>query len=435
MPYSLGLIGIPGVDLEDISIPLRSVSSQSDLNSELIESMREELGDSLDALSENLLASTYIAGIRHDLKGWNLPIENLSNLTTGPSFANDGSGTHFLVHPVGEELEADIDERQSNGATNLERMLLGFSDQLGKDELSPLAAVFRDHLEDGHIIDRIGEQQFFTRSEFELADHQIEGSFDIQGNFSGTLSIYGREPRQIEIPLFTSGHPRSCGPFEISFAYVQGEKKDTKVPLGLHEPLIRKLNQIGGLYIYKNGIRVLPYGNSDYDFLEIERRRTLSASYYFFSYRRMFGSIYTTAERNGGLQEKAGREGFQSNKAYRHFREQLMRFFEELAARYFREDGAFAEEWYLEREALQKEHTLLQKRQRSVRAMRSRLTADLTSYFDKVSEAKHVVELEEILNDAQNSVTTLLEDQDLVGVAEKIVSVETAMHGRFQELL
>ncbi|MCE8000632.1 MAG: ATP-binding protein [Rhodobiaceae bacterium] len=430
-----GLFEIPGVDLDEITIPLRTLKNAKEVCDDLVSSMRDELILSLEALSSSLLATTFVAGIKHDLKSWTLPIDQLFGLQSGPSLQADGSGTHFIVHPVGDELEADIDEPQSNGATNLERMLLGFSNQLGKSAHSPMSATFRDHLMDGQVIDRIGEQQFFTDSEFELADHRVEGRFDERGNFKGRLSIYGSDFREFEIPLFPGGHERSCGAFDISFAYVQGNKRDSKIPLGLHEPLLRKLDQIGGLYIYKNGIRVLPYGNSDYDFLEIERRRTLSASYYFFSYRRMFGAINITAQRNSALKEKAGREGFQSNKAYRQFREQLMKFFEELAARYFREDGAFAEEWALEREALQKEYTLLQKRQRSVKSLRAKLSGELSKYFDSVSEARHVQELEDILSGAQTRVSKLLEDQDLEGVAEQIIHIEAEMLQQFQSFL
>ena len=46
---------------------------------------------------------------------------------------------------------------------------------------------------------------------------------------------------------------------------------------------------MGGLYIYRDGIRVLPYGDTDYDWLDIELRRTKSARHYYFSHRKMFG--------------------------------------------------------------------------------------------------------------------------------------------------
>ena len=43
--------------------------------------------------------------------------------------------------------------------------------------------------------------------------------------------------------------------------------------------MLRKTRRIGGLYIYRDGVRIQPYGNTDYDCLEIELRRTKSASY------------------------------------------------------------------------------------------------------------------------------------------------------------
>ena len=72
---------------------------------------------------------------------------------------------------------------------------------------------------------------------------------------------------------------------------------------------------MGGLYIYRNGIRILPYGNADNDFLRIEERRNLGAAYYFFSARRMFGAIELPLGSSNRLIEKAGREGFRENRA------------------------------------------------------------------------------------------------------------------------
>ena len=63
------------------------------------------------------------------------------------------------------------------------------------------------------------------------------------------------------------------------------------------------------LYIYKDNVRILPYGTNDYDFLDIERNRTKSAGYYYFSYRRIFGVIEISQGENPQPNEKAGREG------------------------------------------------------------------------------------------------------------------------------
>ena len=74
----------------------------------------------------------------------------------------------------------------------------------------------------------------------------------------------------------------------MNVAVVQGQQRNSRLPGEDWARIVRKLNRIGGLYIYKDGIRILPYGDTDYDFLDIEKNRTKSAGYYYFSYRRYF---------------------------------------------------------------------------------------------------------------------------------------------------
>lgn len=57
----------------------------------------------------------------------------------------------------------------------------------------------------------------------------------------------------------------------------------------------------------------------------------------------MFGTIDITRAENGELKEKAGREGFQTNGAYRDFRKLLKHFLEMLAKDFFREGAQFQE--------------------------------------------------------------------------------------------
>ena len=93
-------------------------------------------------------------------------------------------------------------------------------------------------------------------------------------------------------------------------AYLQGELKSSRVDVENYARIKAKGDKFGGLYIYRDNIRVLPYGDSDYDFLDIEKNRSKRASTYFFSYRRMFGAIEIADREHSGLVEKAGREGF-----------------------------------------------------------------------------------------------------------------------------
>ncbi len=64
----------------------------------------------------------------------------------------------------------------------------------------------------------------------------------------------------------------------------------------------------------------------------------------------MLGAVELTREANHELVEKAGREGFQTNKAYRQFRDILKNFFIQIAADFFRESGTKTH-IYLERRA------------------------------------------------------------------------------------
>ena len=96
---------------------------------------------------------------------------------------------------------------------------------------------------------------------------------------------------------------------------------------------------------------MLPYGDSDYDWLGIEKRRTKSAKYYFFSHRLMMGYVNISHNNNSRLSEKAGREGFIENKAYRQLRDILTNFFIQLANDFFRVDGGPKSEFWAERKA------------------------------------------------------------------------------------
>ena len=90
------------------------------------------------------------------------------------------------------------------------------------------------------------------------------GRFDEFGQFRGTVQVYGTQPVEYLVPWTEAGgDPLLCGPFKINFAYVQGEARATKLPPEEHARICAKLNKIGGLYIYRDGIRILPYGNSD----------------------------------------------------------------------------------------------------------------------------------------------------------------------------
>lgn len=181
----------------------------------------------------------------------------------------------------------------------------------------------------------IGSSAFFTADDFKKCDHLIEGEFDEYGTFSGTIRVY---KEVIEKYQFRSNRPSdqatAYGKFKIKLGYVPG-KNETSLDEKSFDYFDKKLKSYGGLYIYRDDLRVLPYGRPHSDFLQFEEKRSKRAGSYFFSYRRMFGYVELTRANNYNLKDKAGREGFINNKAFREFKIDLEGLFLDLAKQYF----------------------------------------------------------------------------------------------------
>jgi signal transduction histidine kinase len=377
-----GLFELPGINLDSIDIPVEEVPGaglpNAALLDDLITRIRRNIAD-LGPAVPWLVADR----IQRDLELFRLDLTQIDQALLGPQLGNGGFGTHFYIRPTYEILSADIDKVDEDTASPLEKMLLGFSNtMMPKREQPVIVAEFRDHREDGVTDELIGGKSFFTPEEFESADHHIDGTFDEYGQFVGTISVYHEQPVQhiIHWPG-ASGNKTECGTFRIKFAYVQGDMKDSKLPPDTWAELSAKLNKIGGLYVYRDGIRILPYGNSDYDFLNIERRRTKSAQDWFFSYRRLFGAIEITAAANLSLVEKAGREGFRTNAAYREFVSILENFFQRLAIDFFRPTSQYGDTFNTTKQQLQRDAELLKKREKMTRARRKEFGDSLQVFF------------------------------------------------------
>ncbi|HEY1562563.1 MAG TPA: ATP-binding protein [Caulobacteraceae bacterium] len=405
-----GMFTLPGVDLADIQIPVRVFSGGRLPSAGDVAGMVDEVRTNLAKVGSKL-PSHYTAPVEAELDRFVMdPPALYARLPPGPLLVEEGHGTHFLILPTEDTLPDDIDGgRDDDAAPPLIKALLGFTNTMTPGHEPPaIMARFRDHGLDGTVNERIAGSAFFTPDEFRQADHHVAGEFDEFGQFRGTVGVYGSDPVEYLLPWpQTAGAPLLCGPFQINFAYVQGEARVTKLPPEDHARMIAKLNRIGGLYIYRDGIRILPYGNSDYDFLNIEQRRTKSASYYFFSYRRIFGIINVTRSRNPNLVEKAGREGFRENKAYRQLRRLLENFFTQLAAEFFREGGLRADEFIETRTELERNELLRRKRALQVRGRRDDFASRLDAFFEGANARLPELEVEDALHSAEGRFVAL----------------------------
>ncbi|WP_449260705.1 ATP-binding protein [Escherichia coli] len=395
------LFAIPSLDLDDIEIPIRTIINDECFTKKTLDEMIEQARNNLDSLSHKISKSK-VSQINTQLSSFEFDPILWEKKLGGLRLSGDGHGTHFIIMPTEEILIDDISTSDSNKtseqSSRLEKALLGFTNTMYSDSNPPIIARFRDYLEDGECIDRISESIFFTPQEFNLADHHIEGWFNEFGQFSGTVSVYGEEPIHHVVTWKNNNQLTQCGPFKIKLAYIHGRLRDSRLPMELWAPLKEKTDRYGGLYIYRDGLRILPYGDSDTDFLKIEKRRTLSASEYFFSYRRLFGAIELTKENNASLVEKAGREGFIENKPYKQFKEMLENFFIEIARDFFKDDGDMSELFVETKQRRNEEHDLLSKRSKQTKAKKDRLKKDLYDFFDKLDNDYWNIEINKLIN-------------------------------------
>jgi hypothetical protein len=183
--------------------------------------------------------------------------------------------------------------------------------------------------------DIISQREFFSADDFDLADHLIEGKFNEEGFFSGTVKVYNTTVKHKFRNQVKPGL-RPYGSFKIKFGYIPGTEDATLLSEEQYKDLNQKLKKFGGLYIYRDSFRVLPYGRPTNDFLDFEERRGKSAGYYYFAHRRMFGYVAISRQSNPNLIDKSGREGFIKNTAYREFEKDLKAFFIDLSMTFFK---------------------------------------------------------------------------------------------------
>ena len=432
---------LPGLDLDDVMIPIREFDDLP--NSTDIDNMKEELINSLNALVENDdITKDEAEAISGTLNSFDISPKEISrNLAGHFTFNEDGSGTHFYIFPVTETFNNDIDgDKRSSDASKTEKMLVGFTNTMTPEHPKPAIELrFRDYRSDNETYyDILDKDQFFTPEDFELADHHFHGTFDKYGQFSGMIKIYNEKSFEHKINWAANNYRETnCGEFSINFAYLQGRLKQSVLDPENHSRIKAKAEKFGGIYIYRDNIRILPYGDSDYDFLDVEKNRTKSAGFYFFSYRRMFGVVDITRAENHNLKEKAGREGFIENKAYKQLQDILKNFFLQLAADFFREGSGASpksEFWAQKRSEREAYYRALERRDKQAKVRKGKFHDALNSFFDDLTSKKYDTELTETLADIEKQFSSVAYIEDPEEASQALIDHEVVARKRIEDI-
>lgn len=185
----------------------------------------------------------------------------------------------------------------------------------------------------------ISDEREFDYKNLEELEHVLEGEVDQHGIFRGRVKSFGKLlDGEIVINPSSAISTRSdtrVGAFHLRVGTFEQELRNTTHTEEVYSKLLEQMGKYGGFMVFRNGLRVMPYGREDNDFFEIEKRRTNNAGREFWSYRRLFGRIAITRHENPNLRDKAGREGIIENKAAKVFRDIVINILRESARRYF----------------------------------------------------------------------------------------------------
>lgn len=348
--------------VENIDIPVLSVVSESDffsvfekLKTDLINNFKQDKNKPINFAQH--LADSNLADEWHEQSLLAEQIINSINNIELPSFFSeemvvplcgtslDAHGTKFIVFEPDEQLmilseayNKDFNEEYADSINEIRGSLKGLFNVFKEENIS-VSTKFMVVTDDG-TRDLIASRDFFSYTDFDNCDHLIDGEFDETGRFSGEVRIYNTKVNH------TFRNPRkpgntAYGKFTIKLGVIPGKQIESRLNSEQFSVYDDKLKDFGGLYIYRDGFRVLPYGRTETDFLRFEGRRSKHAGVFFFSHRRMFGYIEISRENNKKLIDKAGREGFINNIAYKEFKTDLEAFFIDLAKQYFGTNAEF----------------------------------------------------------------------------------------------
>lgn len=130
----------------------------------------------------------------------------------------------------------------------------------------------------------------------------------------------GEETLPLDIDLWSvrdSGRQPESGPFEVDIEVWDRDAAAIKqVALGSSSGEFRRLlNDVAGVSVYRDGFRVLPFGEPGDDWLGLDRRRVQNPTLRL-SNNQVIGHVFIGADENELLRDQSNREGLIEGESY-----------------------------------------------------------------------------------------------------------------------
>ncbi len=302
------LFEIPGLNLDDVDIPVTSFPGGKLPNARDVQTLVAKAIENVNRLRARMDAAIN-KRILSELRAFNVDPQRLGVSLRAPDLST-GHGTNFYIANANPQIATGIalDPSDDAAAPELQQTLLGFTNTMVGDQ-SSFKAQFWDHRTDTEVVDIIGDEEFFGPVSLRARTTISTGSFTDTGAFRGNIRVYNAAPAGLRVDSPLDGGKTRCGAFEINIGVVQPRLRESRMAPDDWAALLAKTRRIGGVYVYDDGVRVLPYGGPANDFLYVERNRSKGAAYYFFSYRRMFGIYWTYSRIQSRFEPEGGARG------------------------------------------------------------------------------------------------------------------------------
>jgi signal transduction histidine kinase len=187
----------------------------------------------------------------------------------------------------------------------------------------------------------VGVGKEFSRKMLDPIEHIIDGTIDAKGVFRGRVKAFGRwREEHFEIPppadlTLPKRADAALGPVDLYIAAMEFDSSNTTLSRAQFTAFRELAHKYGGFMMFRDGLRIMPYGRTDNDFFEIESRRSRNAGREYWNHRQMFGRLGVSRSRNPNLKDKAGREGLLDNGAAKTLKILVSNILMQLARAFF----------------------------------------------------------------------------------------------------
>ncbi|MDD2132373.1 ATP-binding protein [Pseudomonas sp. 17391] len=361
----------PYILLQDIKLPVREFSDAAEL-AVLIPEMRSSLLENLSGADGDDGRASRLSSAWRDFdqlikerdeteQSVSTQIKNSASyefdlnkfLNSWPVWTGEKeSGTAVIITELNSALLAWVADGEDVNSDEVEaikasmvRTLSGFSDPyVENDEALDYRVVVHNRSGSKTVV---GREDGFGLEYLESLDHSLIGEIDDYGVFRGRVKVFGKDIGNVEIvpshPIPTSNKDR-IGSFLLCLGAFEPIPRSSSLNEAVHAKVVERAVTHSGLNIYRDGLRVMPYGRPESDFFKIEERRQFHAGREFWASRRIFGRIGITRSDNPNLRDKAGREGLIDNGASRAIQALIVDLLKVTARRYFGSDAPVRKE-------------------------------------------------------------------------------------------